>query len=144
MSHLDDLFLRAWQLEVAPVKGFALSCAAPHGVCAIRALLLMRSDHAGAHEEDAHVHIGTRICAAHSKALVITGCTPWSHVNLAGLHKEGSRTRSSTCTVKHASVIASCTHWPVPHDMSVIRARQEDANICSRNSLCKKVLHVLP
>ena len=62
MNDLDDFFLRAGQSDVAPVKAFTLSGAAPHGIRIARALLLMHCNHAGPHKEDAHVSVCACVC----------------------------------------------------------------------------------
>lgn len=62
--YLDDLLLGAWQLDVAPVKALTLSGCAPQAVSIPGTGLLMHSDHAGPHKENAHVHISACICSS--------------------------------------------------------------------------------
>ena len=61
---LDDLFLGAWQLEVAPVKALTLGGGTPHAVPPRGARLLMHRNHAGPHKEDAHIHVGACVCSS--------------------------------------------------------------------------------
>ena len=71
INDLDDFFLRAGQSDVAPVKAFTLSGAAPHGIRIAGALLLMHCNHAGPHKEDAHVSVCACVC--NSTTFVMSG-----------------------------------------------------------------------
>ena len=69
--YLDDFLLGAWQLDVAPVKALTLSGCTPQAVSLPGASLLMHCNHAGPHEEDAHIHVSTCICSSTGRSCSI-------------------------------------------------------------------------